>query len=329
MSRRRLAAWLLCALMALAPACADAEQEASPRYIRTLLFGDVYPFIDLSKLMDIVEWMREEGQPYALMVMPIYDNASSPAMARFCDVLRYAQSLGAAIVLRAPLSRAPETEGGQRMERLALSFEHYAGYGVYPLALAVPENDLRDQFGRELLAASRTLLTLPREDAAPITEGSMAYAQASGEHQIIAAVHPGAATTARATALYLNVDAPLSELKNALDLEKRSVTPLASLRALSHAVDIGDHHLRYAPDTGLIYDGAPDALRYQPMEDDQTERPRDDTKAMAERLEPSGRGALFFALGACALLLLLIVLLRRQIRRLFLRPSTHKGGDGA
>ncbi len=62
----------------------------------------IYPFADPERLLSLVEMLKTENVPYVLCIMPIYANADYPAMERFCEVLRYAQSRGAGIVMHVP-----------------------------------------------------------------------------------------------------------------------------------------------------------------------------------------------------------------------------------
>lgn len=66
-------------------------------YGQYLVLDRIYPFADPERLLSLVEMLETENVPYVLCVMPIYANADYPAMKRFCEVLRYAQSRGAVI----------------------------------------------------------------------------------------------------------------------------------------------------------------------------------------------------------------------------------------
>lgn len=71
-------------------------------YGQYLVLDRIYPFADPERLLSLVEMLETQNVPYVLCVMPIYANADYPAMKRFCEVLRYAQSRGAGIVMHVP-----------------------------------------------------------------------------------------------------------------------------------------------------------------------------------------------------------------------------------
>jgi len=67
--------------------------ENAPRgYGCYLVLDRVYPFDDPARLMAITDMLEEENVPYALSIMPLYDNGEYPSMRRFCEYLTYVQS---------------------------------------------------------------------------------------------------------------------------------------------------------------------------------------------------------------------------------------------
>ena len=68
-----------------------------------VLIDEIYPFTDLAMLCLSAEQLHENGIPFILRIMPVYDNLDYPAFLRYAQVLRYAQSLGGTVVLHDPI----------------------------------------------------------------------------------------------------------------------------------------------------------------------------------------------------------------------------------
>lgn len=71
---------------------------------------EVYTFSDLEKLCHFADVLYENGIPFLVRIMPIYENLDYPAFKRFTQVLRYMQSQGGTIVLHEPLIEEYYTE---------------------------------------------------------------------------------------------------------------------------------------------------------------------------------------------------------------------------
>lgn len=76
------------------------------------ILDEVYAFSDLNKLCGWTDLLYENGIPFLVRVMPIYENLDYPAFLRFTQVLRYMQSRGGTITLHEPfmISQHMETE---------------------------------------------------------------------------------------------------------------------------------------------------------------------------------------------------------------------------
>lgn len=76
------------------------ERDEGQMYV---LIDEIYPFTDLAMLCLTAERLHENGIPFILRIMPVYDNLDYPAFLRYAQVLRYAQSLGGTVVLHDPI----------------------------------------------------------------------------------------------------------------------------------------------------------------------------------------------------------------------------------
>lgn len=107
-------------------------------YAQFLVLDSVYPFMDPELLLDLVEAVEELSVPYVICVMPLTANFDYPAMTQFCQVLAYAQSKGASILLHAPILHKAVEDADELYERLTDMTMAYVRNGVYPLGIQVP-----------------------------------------------------------------------------------------------------------------------------------------------------------------------------------------------
>lgn len=107
---------------------------------------DIYPVSDFSLLTKMGAYLKEKGVPFTFTVMPFYDNAKSSAAASYGNLLRYLESCGGTPVLHLPVFQ-PMSSGDipaytDMESHLAAALGVYAGLGVYPAALEMPEDML-------------------------------------------------------------------------------------------------------------------------------------------------------------------------------------------
>ena len=82
----------------------------------------------------------DKDKPFVISVMPIYANGDYPAMKRFCEVLRYAQANGGTIILHAPITVREGENKDQVWDYLTIAMQAYINYGIYPVAVQLPES---------------------------------------------------------------------------------------------------------------------------------------------------------------------------------------------
>lgn len=104
-----------------------------------VLIPEIYPFSDLDMVIKISDEFYANGIPFALGVAPIDNNSDYPAMERFYQVLRYAQSKNGSILIHRP---SPETLADSETalsEKMVRMLDTMVAKGVYPLGLVTPE----------------------------------------------------------------------------------------------------------------------------------------------------------------------------------------------
>lgn len=140
----------------------NGSPNVFPQYI---LIDKVYPYEDPEKLLAVVKILADKKTPFVISVMPIYVNGDYPAMTHFCEVLRYAQAEGGAVIINAPINQMSPFEKDVVLEYLGQALEIYNKQGVYPLALEVPHNWLFNEDTIEILSHFKTIFTTEESDS--------------------------------------------------------------------------------------------------------------------------------------------------------------------
>jgi uncharacterized protein YdaL len=99
-----------------------------------LLYKEIYPFPDLQRLNAVSGALYEHGIPYIYSVRPVYRNLDYPAMQRYMEMLRIAQSRNGSIFAGASvLSPAAGIQAGMLEEKTALFLNVLAENGIVAL----------------------------------------------------------------------------------------------------------------------------------------------------------------------------------------------------
>lgn len=233
-------------------------------YGQYLVLDRIYPFADPERLLSLVEMLETENVPYVLCVMPIYANADYPAMKRFCEVLRYAQSRGAGIVMHVPQVTLLNVTVEDLQENIANAYSAYSRYGVYPLAIEAPDVWLMSEKGQDVLRGWRTVF-LFRSDEALFGEKQAENTALRDGHQIVAPAYADATafTNAYAQAIYLDPSEDIETLRTQVNRLKNSRTALKKLSDVEGIVYAGDLYVHFYPADGLYVNGQAASLAYQ------------------------------------------------------------------
>lgn len=285
-----------------------------------LVLDQVYPFYEPEHLMRVTDMLEEEGVPYALSLMPIYDNAEYPAMKRFCEYLRYVQSRGAGLILRMP-NAALSTVDAQEMERhLEIAYSAYSMYGVYPTALQAPECYLLCEKGIDLLTSFRTIFLFRTEEPIPGDRLHTNVARKDG-HQIIASAWDDmqAFTTAFAQVIYLDVNEDVENLRAYVQRIKGSKQVLKSLPQMENTLYLGDNYI-IQNDDGLMINGVMADLSYVPFTyDEDYEFDRGFVQYLTDQIETSNKLILIFVFAACSIFITFTLMARWIMRKELVR----------
>lgn len=306
-----------------------------PTYTQHVVLDAVYPFYDPCRLQTLVEYMVENRMHFVISVMPVYDHADYPAMTQFCEVLRYAQANGGAVILHAPNTQNA-LDASELSRQLTAATVNYCSQNVYPLALEIPSEWL---FREDLLPILRRYKTLflSELDAFPAhaaKEYGMKDYLPSGIQQIVPALkldETGVSHAARcATAVYLDMSMTEdAQLFSVIDAVKDAPFPMQSLWGMEQAVYTDEGHSLTWDKNTLRVDGAQRFNVYSPTPEGE---PFDYKRNEYYRFVANLKNQNQFLIGMSIVVLVIFLFLgaqsRRQMHRRFLkRGSQSTGGD--
>lgn len=122
-----------------------------------LLIDKVYPFINLNEFVSKIDFLHDNGIDFFCSIMPVYDNSDFDAMRRFTEVLKYAQDKGGKMILHYSELFGIDIPGNEVEAKMELGNKNYVKYGVYPLALDIPEEFLYKDDYKSLIQKSDTI----------------------------------------------------------------------------------------------------------------------------------------------------------------------------
>lgn len=122
-----------------------------------ILIDKVYPFVDLNDFVRKIDFLYDQGISFICSVMPVYENYNFDAMKNFCQVLRYAKNKGGEIILHSSVLYGENIPGEDVKTKMDLAQQIYINYGVYPIALDIPEGFLYKKDYKELIYSSNNL----------------------------------------------------------------------------------------------------------------------------------------------------------------------------
>ncbi len=296
--------------------------DTPPSYAQYYVLDDAYPFTDLGHLKAVIDAFTDAHLPFVISVMPVYQNGEYPAMKRFCEVLRYAQANGGAVILHAPFIQKTAPTDEELSNHLTTALEAYSNYGVYPLGIQAPEQWMYDSFYLNILARYKTVF-IYRDDAQKDSfDLSIQYnpIYASG-HQLVAPATehtPRGASPLKAysSAVYLNLSDSLEEIKAQIARGKESYVPFKSLWSMPHAVYANDYYMSYDAKQ-LTFNGEVKDLTYKPFEYEPFNYHRNVLARITMDLQRGNQGAIAFVLIALVIFCVFILVARHRNKKEF------------
>ena len=121
-----------------------------------IMIDEVYPFDDINMLELIADKFYDNGIPFVMSIMPVYQNTDYPSFKRYTSALRYIQSKNGSLIMHEPIMTGNELVGDDidvRMENAFNTFEendvHVYEQTLFPYEVSLesltgihPQNEL-------------------------------------------------------------------------------------------------------------------------------------------------------------------------------------------
>ena len=271
--------------------------------------------------------MEETQTPFVISVMPIYQNVDHPSMKRFCELLRYAQANGGAVILHNPVMTSEDINVEELQNHLTIATEAYSNYGVYPLAIEVPSEWLFHEQGQEILKRYSTVMVYD-ENLIKGKEELTTHKDSMNQvgHQIISPAISLDGTGSSyinvyPTAVYKDITEDVETLRNDIAAYKESIVPIQSLWEISHVVDTDTSRIVYE-NRILTYNDVPVDLTYEPFAYvDSYDYKRNILTRITVDLESQNKKLVIFVSAAIVLFIFFILHARISNRKKFFYPK--------
>lgn len=301
------------------------DQENLVNHAGFLVLDSVYPFMPADQLLDIIEQAEGMSIPYVISVMPLNANREYPAMTQFCQVLAYAQSRGAAIILHAPIIRREAESAQELSEKLTDMMKVYMDNGVYPVGIEAPYSWLNREPYLTALESFGTVFVY--EDGTGHgfdIDSHTSLISRQGHRLIYPRIDANQEGIAQAGAVYADCGSESETFLRYAGTARTAGAAFRDLRDLDHQVRLNDCSLTYQ--NRMVYvDGVMRDTHFQPkVYDTQFDFHRGALDRMSVDLHNQNQVLLAGVLVLLVIFLSSIVYARHRMRRRFLSEQGGK-----
>ncbi len=298
--------------------------EGEPHvYAQYIVLNEVYPFQDPEKLMEIVNLMISMQEPFVISVMPVYANGDYPAMQRFCEILRYAQANGGAVIIHGPINQMNEIDSELIDKYMTLAIQYYVKQGVYPLALQVPSAWMYDDDTIEILSHFGTIFTTNEEDRlTEFHEEAHTNTVYKDGHQwvgpTVALDYVGVSyTKVYSTAVYIGMEEDINVIEDKIEACRDSFVPLKSLWDIEHSFWTDEDRMTYKDGVITLNEQRTEKTYYATEYAKEYDYHRNMLKRFSKDLTEENRKLVIAVLIVSSIFILFLLVARYQNRRRF------------
>lgn len=294
--------------------------KGSPNiFAQYIVIHKVYPYEDPDKLLEVVKLLVNDKTPFVISVMPIYVNGDYPAMEHFCEILRYAQANGGAVIINAPINQIASFDKAVVMDYLAQALEVYSKHGVYPLALEVPRNWMFNKDAVEIMSHFRTIFTSEEKDSYIKRSDMKDNLVYKDGHQWVgtAAALDDMGTSyvsAYSSAVPISMETDMAEIRKMIQACKASFIPLKSLWDMEHSYWTEKELMTYKNQSLMLNDKKMDLSFIPSTYEEKYNYHRNMLQRFSRDLTSQNR-KLIVAVGITSFLFLLFIFLARYRNR--------------
>ncbi len=297
-------------------------------YAQFLVLDNVYPFVPADQLMKQIEAIEETSVPYVISVMPLINNTNYPAMKQFCQVLSYAQTRGASIILHAPIIHKKVTNPEELYEKLTEMITPYFENGVFPLGIEVPLSWINQEPYLEVLKRFSTVFIYDDGKSSGFDMDANTSQFARQGHQVVYPLLELDQTGVSqlecyASATYMDYSTQSDLLLQYAQNSRKSNNPFMDLRDYNHTVWLDTCELSYQSRMAYI-DGIYVSTDFQPAAyDTEFNFNRSPLVRMTLDLQNQNHVLMAIVLILSVVFLACIVYARIQMRKHFLSADKH------
>lgn len=304
-------------------------KDRPTEYAQFLVLDSVYPFMPASQLMQTVEQVEQTSIPYVISVMPLTANTEYPAMTQFCQVLAYAQSRGATIILHAPLLHKDIEDPEELAKLLTEMTMPYFDNGVYPVGIEVPLSWLHREPYLTVLERYRTVFVYDDGGSTGFDLDHHTSRISRQGHQLVFPLMKLDQTgisqlECYASATYIDCSTERDQLARYAEASRTGGRPFMDLREFNHTVWINSCSMIYE-DRTVYLNGKRMDTTFQPVEyDENFDFQRSPLMRMSMDLKNQNRFLMAVVVILMTIFLSFIVYARRTMRKRFLSGSGNE-----
>lgn len=301
-------------------------------YAQYIVINEVYPFQDPDKLLEVIDLMKSMQEPFVISVMPVYVNGEYPAMQKFCEVLRYAQDNGGAIIMHSPINQKNEIDADLMNEYITIALKYYINQGVYPMAIQAPSAWMYDDDAMEVIGRFGTVFTTDEEDPlVEFPEDTHTNKVYKYGHQwvgpSIALDYSGVSyTKVYSTAVYIDMTEDIDIIADKVDACRVSFVPLKSLWDVEHNFWTDEDLMSYKNHI-ILLNGERVEKTFEPTEyDEEYEYQRNMLQRFSKDLTKENQKLIVAVVIVSAIFISFILIARHNNRRKFFyqEEKNHK-----
>lgn len=220
-------------------------------YVQYVVLDAVDAFMPVEQLKEKVELLISQSLSFVISVMPVYQNTEYPAMQQFCEVLRYAQDNGGAVIMHAPIQQGTINDWEEFSEKMTAVTIAYSDYGVYPLGIEIPQSWIYKKDMLEWLKRYKTVFVYQDDGEIYFHEEDHKNLLYYNYHNLVMPMieldDTGISYVKNyASALFINGNSQdNSELIEKINNYMQSSVSTKSLWELPHSVWANNYHLNY------------------------------------------------------------------------------------
>lgn len=301
-------------------------------YSQYIVIDEVYPFYPPEYLLEIIDYCIERRISFTISVMPIFENGDFPAMKRFCEVLRYAQANGGAIILHLPKIVAEGDNIQQLWEYLTYATEAYTNFGVYPLGIHVPENYQFDKAGREVIKRYSTVFYYKDDTSNGFDIKERFNTIYKDGHILVAPAYQinqeeYVQFETMSTAAYITVSEDIEAIKEQITSCIQADVVHKSLWNIDNTV-YADNLYYYTKNGEIFFNNERMSLEYTPFSYDKYKYDSGIFKWIAKDLSGLNKQLTGIVIASSIIFILFIIIGRSRNRKRFLLPREEKDKNG-